>query len=109
MNVRRIQEKLKGLVEQYGVVALVTYFGIFFLCWGVFALAFNAGVELIQSDEVRSKLATAGAVTAGYVANKVIQPLRIAATILLTPLIARLVRRGRRPTTPSGPPPDAQA
>ena len=47
---------------------------------------------------VEGTVAQAGVLGAAYVATKATQPLRILATLALTPLIARLVRRGKGPT-----------
>jgi hypothetical protein len=84
-----LSARLKLLLEQYGPVALVTYFVIFALVLGGFAIAIHMGVH------VQSAKGTLGTLGAAYVATKLTQPLRIAATLALTPLVAKLFLRKR--------------
>ena len=81
--------RLKKLISEYGPVAFVTYLAIFALVLGGFAAAISLGFE------VDSAAGTAGVLGAAYVATKVAQPLRIAATLVLTPFIAKLLERWR--------------
>jgi hypothetical protein len=86
-----LTERLKRLAAEYGQLALWVYFGIFGLVFLGFALAIGAGVE------VESAAGSAGVWGAAYVATKLTQPVRIAATLALTPLLMTLSRRfGRR-------------
>lgn len=80
-------ERLKQLVAGYGRIALGTYLTLFVLVLGAFALAITVGMEVKGASE------GAGVVAGAYVATKLTQPLRIAATVLLTPLVARVVRK----------------
>lgn len=74
---------------------MVTYFSIFALVFAGFAIAISMGVT------VDSAAGTAGTVGAAYVATKLTQPLRILATLLLTPILGKLVARfGPRPQPP---------
>ena len=68
-------------------MAIATYFAIFWLVFGGFAVAIATGVT------VDSNAATAGTIGAAWVATKFTQPLRILATLVLTPLVGRLVTR----------------
>ncbi len=77
-------EKLKKLIADYGAIALGTYLAIFALVVAGFAVAISAGFH------VQSAAGSAGVLGAAWVAAKVAQPLRIVATIALTPLVARL-------------------
>lgn len=102
------RERLKLLLAEYGRVALATYLGLFVLVLVGFALAIAAGVE------VESAKGGAGLLGAAYLATKLTQPLRIAATLGLTPLLARAVKKFRRPKgdwqdppSPSSPEPPA--
>lgn len=74
--------KYEGLVQEYGAIAIVTYFVIFFGTWGAFWYALSAGFE------VSGAAGQAGTFWGAYAATKLTQPLRIGATFLLTPLIA---------------------
>ena len=90
----KIKERLSGLMREYGQLALGTYFGLFFLTWGGFALAITCGFHMT------SAAGNAGVLGASYLAAKVTQPLRIWLTLLITPLVARVLRRPRRETKP---------
>ena len=83
--------KLKKLVSEYGPVALGTYLAIFALVLGGFAVAISLGLH------VQSAAGTAGVLGAAWVAAKVTQPLRIAATLVLTPIVAKVLSRFRAP------------
>ena len=78
---------MKALLAEYGPVAIVTYFSIFFLVFAGFAIAISMGAA------VDSAAGTAGTIGAAYVATKLTQPLRILATLLLTPILGKLVAR----------------
>lgn len=84
------KERLKSLLAEYGRVAIWTYFILFGLTLSGFAVAIAAGVR------VESTQGQAGVLGAAYVATKLTQPLRIGATLALTPLVARLAQRVRR-------------
>jgi len=84
------KERLKALLAEYGRVALYTYLGLFVLVLAGFAIAIAAGVQ------VESAQGGAGVLGMAYVATKVTQPIRIAATIALTPLIASAINKLRR-------------
>ena len=92
-------------MAEYGVIAVIIYFSIFFLCWiGAWA-AIERGVDLaalarrvgLSSNRL---VASLGAWTAAYIFTKILQPVRLALTVVLTPLVARLYE-GMRPTSSS--------
>lgn len=85
-----VQERFKGLVAEYGPLLFVVYFSIFGLVFVGSAVAIQMGFE------VEGAAATAGVWTAAYVFTKVLQPLRIAATIAFTPVVAAVLRRFRK-------------
>ena len=85
-----LKVRFKALMEEYGTIAIATYFGIFFLVIGGFWLAIRFGVE------VEGTAGTAGTLAAAWVATKLTQPLRILGTLLLTPIIGKLVHRFRK-------------
>ena len=82
-----MKQRLQKIWDAYGSVAIGTYFTIFAAVFAGFALAIKFGLK------VESASATAGTLAAAYVATKLTQPLRILATLALTPLVARLLRR----------------
>jgi hypothetical protein len=89
-----MSDKLKRLLEEYGRVAIATYFSIFALTFLGFLTAISAGVQ------VESVQGNVGLFGAAYVATKLSQPLRIAGTVALTPLIATALKRFRRREQP---------
>jgi hypothetical protein len=84
------REKLKLLIAESGAIVLWVYFGIFFAVLISFALAIQLGAN------VKGVAGTAGTWGAAYLATKLTQPLRIAATLAITPALAGLLRRVRR-------------
>jgi hypothetical protein len=88
-----VKKTAQKLLAEYGVVAVIVYFVIFFAVLGGFWLAIRFGWQ------PSSAAASVGTFAAAYIATKITQPLRIAATLLVTPLIARLYERlrGRPP------------
>ena len=85
-----LKARFKALMDEYGKIAIATYFGIFFLVIGGFWLAIRFGVQ------VEGAAGTAGTLAAAWVATKLTQPLRILGTLLLTPIIGRFIRRFRK-------------
>jgi hypothetical protein len=84
-----MRKTTKDLLAEYGAVALVVYLSIFAAVLTGFWLAIRLGW---QAD---STAGSVGTLAAAYVATKVTQPLRIGATLVLTPLLARLYERVR--------------
>jgi hypothetical protein len=78
-----VRKTIRNLLAEYGAVAVVVYFAIFFAVlfafWGAIRLGWHPA----------SVTGNVGAFTAAYLATKVTQPLRNAATLALTPLAAR--------------------
>lgn len=85
------------MLAEYGGVALVVYLVLFASVLFGFSVAISAGVE------VESAAGGVGTLAAAWLATKVTQPLRILATLAITPLVAAGLKRLRR--TPPGPPP----
>jgi hypothetical protein len=86
----------KKLIAEYGTTALVVYLVIFAAVLAGFWLAIRTGWR------PESTAGNAGTLAAAYVATKVTQPLRIAGTLALTPLVARVYERFRGRTGASG-------
>lgn len=85
-----LKERMKSLLEDYGPVAFTVYFTIFLLCIAGFSLAFRMG---FQMEGVGG---TAGTLGAAWLATKVIQPIRILATLALTPPVGRVWLRRKK-------------
>lgn len=96
----RMREKLAALkvrferlIEQYGTIALGTYFTLFAIVLVGFWVAIDNGMNFDGAA------AGAGTFVAAYAATRLTQPIRIAVTLVLTPLIAR--KLGRAPVVPA--------
>ena len=103
-----LKERFQTLLAQYGRVVFIVYFAIFGLVLAGFAIAIRMGA----SSEIVSRLGIPMDSTAGdlgtlglaWVFTKFTQPLRILATLVLTPIVAKVVDKfGKKP--PSAPPP----
>ena len=82
-----LKERLQGLLVEYGSIALWVYFTIFALVLFGLALALRFGINV-------HGIASTTSIWAGaYVGTKLCQPLRILATIAVTPAVAAVVRR----------------
>lgn len=97
------RRRYKDLVEQYGRVAIGTYFAIFFAVLFGFWAAIQGGADVAAGFQqlgvdTQSATSRSGTLVVAYAFTKLTQPLRIAATVLLTPLLAH--RFGRRPAAP---------
>jgi O-antigen ligase len=84
-----VRNTIKHILAEYGTIALVVYFAIFFLALGGFWMAIRFGWRS------QSTAAGVGTFAAAYIATKLTQPLRIAVTAVLTPVIGRLYERVR--------------
>jgi NADH:ubiquinone oxidoreductase subunit 6 (subunit J) len=88
-----LKKTLKSVLTEYGAVALVLYLAIFALVLGGVYFALKAGWT------PASATGKASTFVAAYIITKLTQPLRIAATVILTPLVARIYERiaGKKP------------
>lgn len=95
-----MRRTLKEMLAEYGTIALVVYLTIFAVVLAGFWIAIRVGWH------AQSAAGAVGSLTAAYVATKLTQPLRIAATIAITPGVAKLYERfrGPKPTTPDDEP-----
>ncbi len=93
------KDKFMGFVQEYGPIAFVTWFGIFFLTWGGFILAIQFGLDVgreaanVSADGGAAE--TGGVVAGAYVATQLTKPIRAIATFALTPVLARVWSRLR--------------
>ncbi len=84
---RVLKDRLQEHIAEYGKLALVIFFSLGILSLTGFYIAIKAGID------VGSNTGTAGALAAAWVANKLTMPIRIGATLVLTPLFAKVLRR----------------
>ena len=100
-----LKQRLTALFEEYGRIAIITYFTLSGLAIVGFSIAIWIGAEPSTATGVL------GVIIAGWVAAKATMPIRILITLGLTPLIALLLGRRRRatedadvdPATPAAP------
>ena len=81
--------KLEAHLAEYGAIALVVYLTIWLSVWAGFAIAIAAGFEIDVADE-GAGAGTWGTILAAYVPTKLTQPIRIAATLVVTPVVAAI-------------------
>jgi hypothetical protein len=111
---RSYRERFNHLLAEWGQLVLWVYFGIFAIVIVSFAIAIQLGFKSAEGTAEAAGtwggfLATMGA---AYVATKLTQPLRIAATLVITPVLAALLRRVRKhpaPVAPGAAPVDAES
>jgi hypothetical protein len=82
-----LKERWADLLAEYGRVAFGTYLVLWISVLALYAVAITMGMEVDGAAE------TSGVLFGSWVAAKVTQPARIAATIVLTPMVARVIRR----------------
>ena len=81
-------------MAEYGKIALYTYLVLSLSTIAGFSIAIGAGVEPSSASGVL------GVIGAGWVAAKATMPLRILATLGLTPVVAAVVKK-YRPAKPT--------
>ncbi|MBN1960751.1 MAG: hypothetical protein JW841_07370 [Deltaproteobacteria bacterium] len=81
------KNRLRALVIDYGQLAIWVYLFIFLVVFIGFGVAIQLGFK------IESVSATAGTWTAAYIATKLTSPLRIIATLAITPVIMKIRKR----------------
>jgi hypothetical protein len=84
-----LKQRLSALFEEYGRIAIVTYFTLSILTIIGFSIAIWTGVK------PSSETGVLGVIIAGWALAKATLPIRILITLGLTPLVALVVRRRR--------------
>ena len=92
-----MKNKLTDIIEKYGRWVIVVYLATFvFTFVGVFVLLQLGLKESILSavpsgwgEELRDEYASAGTLVLSYAITKLTQPIRIALTVALVPLLGR--------------------
>ena len=82
-----LKQRLSALFEDYGRIAIITYFTLSILTIIGFSVAIWAGVQ------PSSETGTIGVIIAGWALAKATLPIRILITLGLTPVVAFVVRR----------------
>ena len=82
-----MRKTIQKLLVEYGPIAVVVYFAIFFRVIFGFWAAIRFGWQ------PSTTAGTLGIWTAAYIATKLTQPLRIIATLAVTPLVAKVYER----------------
>lgn len=82
-----MRTSLKQLLSDYGPIALVVYLTIFVI------VMFGAWIALRFGWQPHSVLGNVGTLAGAYLITKATQWARIASTIALTPVVARIYRR----------------
>jgi len=99
-----LKERLSAHFNEYGTIAIVTYFSLSILTIIGFSIAIGIGWEPSTATGML------GVIFAGWVAAKATLPIRILITLGLTPVVALVVTRfGRKatdvsPADPADPP-----
>lgn len=88
-------DRLKRLLAEYGPVAIWLYMALFF------GVLFGSYVAIQAGWRPEGAAGNLGAWAAAYIVTKLTQPLRIGATVLLTPLAAKIHRRRSPPPFPA--------
>jgi hypothetical protein len=84
-----LKQRLSALFEEYGRIAVITYFTLSILTIIGFSVAIWTGVQ------PSSETGVLGVIIAGWALGKATLPIRIPITLALTPVVAYVVRRRR--------------
>jgi hypothetical protein len=100
-----VKKTVQNLLAEYGTAAVIVYFTIFF------AVLFGFWLGIRMGWRTTSTAGTAGTWAAAYIATKLTQPIRIAATVVITPIVAKLYERvrGKRPEPNADVPSDVES
>ena len=80
--------KMETILAKYGRIGIIVYFSIFFLTLFCFWTLLTAGID-IRTWSFFSSLGDVGPIGLAYAATKLTQPIRIALTVICTPLVDR--------------------
>jgi hypothetical protein len=99
---RTLKQRLTAHFNEYGQIAVVTYFTLSILTIIGFSIAIGIGTS------PESTAGVFGVIAAGWVAAKATLPIRILITLAITPVVALVVNRLRRkrPAEPQDDAPD---
>ena len=92
-----LKQRLSALFEDYGRIAIITYFTLSILAIIGFSIAIGLGVEPSGATGV------IGVIIAGWALAKATLPIRILITLGLTPVIGFVAGRRRRAAAAAAP------
>jgi hypothetical protein len=84
-----LKARYQQLLSDYGYGAVGVWFGIFLLTFGSFYVGIQTGME------VDGAVASAGTVGGAYLMTQATKPVRLVATLVLTPIVVGTYRRLR--------------
>jgi len=90
----RLGSRYKSLIAEFGIVAIGIHLTIFAIMLVSVAIAVKLGLKVDGAG------GGAGALGVAYLATQVTYPLRLAATLLLTPMAAAVLHRRRNLADP---------
>ena len=92
-------ERLKRIIQNYGATAVVLHIALsltslgFFYCLIYFGFDITSYVNLEKFGETAAKvMAGSGTFAVAYALHKMIMPIRVTATVFLTPVVVRQLR-----------------
>ena len=94
-----MRHTLKHILAEYGAIAVVVYLTLFTIVFVGSYFAIRLGWT------PGSAAGQAGAWTAAYIVTKIAQPLRIAATVLITTFVGKLWENRKSGSDAEAPPP----
>lgn len=86
---RTLKQRLSAHFNEYGQIAIITYFSLSILTIIGFSIAIGIGTS------PESTTGVLGVIAAGWVAAKATMPVRILITLAVTPVVAVVVKRLR--------------
>lgn len=101
-----MKERFQKLIAEYGPVAIGIHFSLFFASLFGFWLAIGMGVEVGGDSSIAPGWLTSSGsarLVAAYVASQLIKPIRLGLVVILTPAVARLLRRAPDPVEAAPP------
>ena len=115
------RNRVTELIEEHGRPAIITWFSIFGVSLVAFYALLSVGVDLdpiiakvvgLWGGDVeawKGSTAGTGKVVLAYAATKLIQPLRIALFLVLTPIVVRFTRKAPAVSPEAEDAPEAEA
>ncbi len=86
-----LKDRLQDHIAEYGRLAFIIFLSLGVMSLIGFYIAIKAGIDVGEDAG-----GTASALAGAWVANKLTMPIRIGATLVLTPIIARILRRPKK-------------
>lgn len=91
-------ERFKAFINEYGTIAIATWFAIFFGTWAAFAALLSAGLDLggwmsegEGSGWLWGLVKDWGPIGLAYVPTQLVKPFRAAATFAITPVVHKVL------------------